>query len=118
MTTRRGSQYYIQSYEAEIRNRIDPSKGKRKGNIPSETKSRQGSAISQDQVPETPIIETTIEIHPLGPPYGISMPYPIYGNLATSIIIGQIGHLIFPGILWPFHYLGPTWPLHHHQSFP
>ncbi|MBW0570191.1 hypothetical protein O181_109906 [Austropuccinia psidii MF-1] len=30
---------------------------------------------------------TTMEIHPLAPQYGISMPCPIYGNLATSIII-------------------------------
>ncbi|MBW0506657.1 hypothetical protein O181_046372 [Austropuccinia psidii MF-1] len=41
---------------------------------------------------------TTMEIHPLGPQYGLSMPYPIYGNLAISIIIDQIGHC---HVLWP-----------------
>ncbi|MBW0592733.1 hypothetical protein O181_132448 [Austropuccinia psidii MF-1] len=56
MTTRRGSQYSIQSYESGIRGRINPSKGKRKGKIPSGTESTQGSALSQKQVPEIPII--------------------------------------------------------------
>ncbi|MBW0468088.1 hypothetical protein O181_007803 [Austropuccinia psidii MF-1] len=41
---------------------------------------------------------TTMEIHPLGPQYGITMPYLIYGNLSISIIIGQIGHC---HVLWP-----------------
>ncbi|MBW0593282.1 hypothetical protein O181_132997 [Austropuccinia psidii MF-1] len=56
MTTRRGSQYSIQSDGAGLKSRIDPSKGKRKGKIPSGTESTQGSAISQMQVPEIPII--------------------------------------------------------------
>ncbi|MBW0593827.1 hypothetical protein O181_133542 [Austropuccinia psidii MF-1] len=51
MTTRRGSQYSIQSDAAVLRGRIDSSKGKRKGNIPSGTESTQGSG----QVPEMPI---------------------------------------------------------------
>ncbi|MBW0581726.1 hypothetical protein O181_121441 [Austropuccinia psidii MF-1] len=56
MTTRRGSQYSIQSDGAGLRSRTDPSKGKRKGNIPSGTESTQGSALSQRQVPEMPMI--------------------------------------------------------------
>ncbi|MBW0574510.1 hypothetical protein O181_114225 [Austropuccinia psidii MF-1] len=56
MTTRRGSQYSIQSDGAGLRGRIDPSKGKRKGNIPSGTESTQGSALSQRQVAEMPMI--------------------------------------------------------------
>ncbi|MBW0563908.1 hypothetical protein O181_103623 [Austropuccinia psidii MF-1] len=56
MTTRRGSQYSIKSYGAGLRGRIDPSKGKRKGKIPSETEYTQGSALSQMQVPEMPKI--------------------------------------------------------------
>ncbi|MBW0582478.1 hypothetical protein O181_122193 [Austropuccinia psidii MF-1] len=56
MTTRRGSQYSIQSDGAGLRGRIDPSKGKRKGNIPSRKEYTQGSALSQRQVPEMPII--------------------------------------------------------------
>ncbi|MBW0525273.1 hypothetical protein O181_064988 [Austropuccinia psidii MF-1] len=56
MTTRRGSQYPIQSDGVGLRSRIDPSKGKRKSKITSGTKSTQGSAISQRQVPEMPII--------------------------------------------------------------
>ncbi|MBW0592976.1 hypothetical protein O181_132691 [Austropuccinia psidii MF-1] len=52
MTTRRGSQYSIQSDEAGLRGRIDSLKGKRKGNIPSGTEYTQGSAFSQRQVPE------------------------------------------------------------------
>ncbi|MBW0576281.1 hypothetical protein O181_115996 [Austropuccinia psidii MF-1] len=56
MTTRRGSQYSIQSVGAGTRGRIDPTKGKRKGNIPSGTKSTQGSALSQRKVPEMPMI--------------------------------------------------------------
>ncbi|MBW0495779.1 hypothetical protein O181_035494 [Austropuccinia psidii MF-1] len=55
MTTRRGSQYYIQSDGAGLRSRFDPSKGKRKGKIPSGTEFTQGSAISQRQVTEMPI---------------------------------------------------------------
>ncbi|MBW0561709.1 hypothetical protein O181_101424 [Austropuccinia psidii MF-1] len=55
MTTRRGSQYSIQSDTAGLRGRIYPSKGKRKGKIPSGTESTQGSALSQRQVPEMPI---------------------------------------------------------------
>ncbi|MBW0538450.1 hypothetical protein O181_078165 [Austropuccinia psidii MF-1] len=56
MIIRRGSQYSIQSDEARLRSRVDPSKGKRKGKIPSGTESTQESAISQRQVPEMPII--------------------------------------------------------------
>ncbi|MBW0576344.1 hypothetical protein O181_116059 [Austropuccinia psidii MF-1] len=56
MSTRRGSQYSIQSDGAGLRIRIDPSKGKRKGKIPSGTEYTQGSAIFQRQVPEIPII--------------------------------------------------------------
>ncbi|MBW0582641.1 hypothetical protein O181_122356 [Austropuccinia psidii MF-1] len=52
MTTRRGSQYSIQSDGAGLRGRIYPSKGKRKGKIPSGTESTQGSALSQRQFPE------------------------------------------------------------------
>ncbi|MBW0569181.1 hypothetical protein O181_108896 [Austropuccinia psidii MF-1] len=56
MTTRRGSQYSIQSDGAGLRSSIDPSRGKRKGKIPSGTESTQGSALSQRQVPEMPMI--------------------------------------------------------------
>ncbi|MBW0590508.1 hypothetical protein O181_130223 [Austropuccinia psidii MF-1] len=56
MTTRKGSQYYIQSDGAGLRGRIDSSKVKTKGNIPSGTQSTQGSSLSQRQVPEMPII--------------------------------------------------------------
>ncbi|MBW0573671.1 hypothetical protein O181_113386 [Austropuccinia psidii MF-1] len=56
MTTRRGSQYSIQSDGAGLRGRIDSSKGKRTRNIPSGTESTQGSALSQRQVPEMPMI--------------------------------------------------------------
>ncbi|MBW0591579.1 hypothetical protein O181_131294 [Austropuccinia psidii MF-1] len=56
MTTRRGSQYSIQSDGAGLRGRIDSSKGKRKGNIPSGTESTQESALRQRQVPEVPMI--------------------------------------------------------------
>ncbi|MBW0473152.1 hypothetical protein O181_012867 [Austropuccinia psidii MF-1] len=56
MTTRRGSQCCIQSDGAVIRGRIHPSKGKRKGKIPSGTESTQGSALYQRQVREIPMI--------------------------------------------------------------
>ncbi|MBW0561877.1 hypothetical protein O181_101592 [Austropuccinia psidii MF-1] len=56
MTTRRGSQYSIQKYGDGFRSKIDPSKGNRKGQFPSGTESKQGSARSQRQVPEIPII--------------------------------------------------------------
>ncbi|MBW0483032.1 hypothetical protein O181_022747 [Austropuccinia psidii MF-1] len=63
MNTRRGSQYSIQSYGTRLRGRINPSKGKRKSKIPSGTESTQGSALSQRQVPEMPIIsEPELEI--------------------------------------------------------
>ncbi|MBW0567509.1 hypothetical protein O181_107224, partial [Austropuccinia psidii MF-1] len=63
MTTRRGSQYSIQSDGVVLRGRIDSSKGKRKGNIPSGTESTQGSPISQRQVPEMPkISEPELEV--------------------------------------------------------
>ncbi|MBW0587651.1 hypothetical protein O181_127366 [Austropuccinia psidii MF-1] len=56
MTTRRGSQYSIQSDGAGLRGRIKPSKGKIKGKIPSGTESTQGRSLSQWQVLEMPII--------------------------------------------------------------
>ncbi|MBW0547903.1 hypothetical protein O181_087618 [Austropuccinia psidii MF-1] len=56
MTTKRGSRYPIQSDGAVLRGRIDPSKRKRKGKIPSGTESTQRSALSQRQVPEMPMI--------------------------------------------------------------
>ncbi|MBW0501339.1 hypothetical protein O181_041054 [Austropuccinia psidii MF-1] len=56
MTTRRGSQHFIQSVGGGLRSRVDPSKGKSKGKIPSGTGSTQGSAISKRQVPDMPII--------------------------------------------------------------
>ncbi|MBW0517998.1 hypothetical protein O181_057713 [Austropuccinia psidii MF-1] len=56
MTTRRGSQYSIKPDGAGLRRRIDSSKGKRKGSIPSGTESTQGSALSQRQVPEMRMI--------------------------------------------------------------
>ncbi|MBW0464065.1 hypothetical protein O181_003780 [Austropuccinia psidii MF-1] len=56
MPTRRGSQYCIHSDACGLRGRNDPTKGKRKGKIPSGTESTQGSAISQKQLPEMPII--------------------------------------------------------------
>ncbi|MBW0583559.1 hypothetical protein O181_123274 [Austropuccinia psidii MF-1] len=59
MTSRRGSQYSIQSDGAGLRGRDDSTKGKRKGNIPSGTESTQGSASSQRQVPERPMISET-----------------------------------------------------------
>ncbi|MBW0549759.1 hypothetical protein O181_089474 [Austropuccinia psidii MF-1] len=63
MTTRRGSQYSIQSDGSGLRGGIYSSKGKRKGNIPSGTESTQVSALSQRQVPEMPIIsEPELEI--------------------------------------------------------
>ncbi|MBW0582904.1 hypothetical protein O181_122619 [Austropuccinia psidii MF-1] len=65
MTTRRGSQYSIQSDGGALRSRVDPSKGKRKGSIPSGTESTQGSALSKRQVPYMPMIS--------GPEFEISM---------------------------------------------
>ncbi|MBW0541299.1 hypothetical protein O181_081014 [Austropuccinia psidii MF-1] len=56
MTTRRGSQYSIQSDGGVLRSRVDPSKGKRKGKIPSGTESTQGSAISKRKVPDMHMI--------------------------------------------------------------
>ncbi|MBW0565731.1 hypothetical protein O181_105446 [Austropuccinia psidii MF-1] len=56
MTTRRGSQYSIQSDGGGLRSIFDPLKGKRKGKIPSGTESTQGSDISKRQVPDIPII--------------------------------------------------------------
>ncbi|MBW0507242.1 hypothetical protein O181_046957 [Austropuccinia psidii MF-1] len=50
MTTRRGSQYSIQSDGGRLRHRNDPTKGQSKG------KSTQESFISQRQVPEIPVI--------------------------------------------------------------
>ncbi|MBW0585028.1 hypothetical protein O181_124743 [Austropuccinia psidii MF-1] len=43
-------------------------------------------------------------------PYGTSVPYKSYGNLAISIIIGQIGPLIFSGLSWSFHSWGQPVP--------
>ncbi|MBW0590903.1 hypothetical protein O181_130618 [Austropuccinia psidii MF-1] len=56
MITRRGSQYSIQSDGGVLRSRVDPSKGKRKGKIPSGTESTQGSAISKMKVPDMHMI--------------------------------------------------------------
>ncbi|MBW0527375.1 hypothetical protein O181_067090 [Austropuccinia psidii MF-1] len=56
MTTRRGSQYSIQSDGVGLRNIVDPSKGKRKGKIPSGTESTQGSSKSNRKVPDMPMI--------------------------------------------------------------
>ncbi|MBW0547619.1 hypothetical protein O181_087334 [Austropuccinia psidii MF-1] len=56
MTTRRASQYLIQSDEAGLRGRIDSSKGQRKGKIPSGTESTKGNALFKGQVPEMPMI--------------------------------------------------------------
>ncbi|MBW0593376.1 hypothetical protein O181_133091 [Austropuccinia psidii MF-1] len=56
MTTRRGSQYSIQSDGGVLRIRNGPKKGNRKRKIFSGTDSIQGGAISQRQVPEMPII--------------------------------------------------------------
>ncbi|MBW0537086.1 hypothetical protein O181_076801 [Austropuccinia psidii MF-1] len=56
MTTRRGSQYSIQSDGAGLRGKIDSSKGKGKGNIPSGSEFTQGSALAQRKVPEMPMI--------------------------------------------------------------
>ncbi|MBW0558765.1 hypothetical protein O181_098480 [Austropuccinia psidii MF-1] len=56
MTTRRGSQYSIQSDGAGLRGIMVSSKGKRKGNIPSGTESTQSSALYQRQVPEMHVI--------------------------------------------------------------
>ncbi|MBW0579272.1 hypothetical protein O181_118987 [Austropuccinia psidii MF-1] len=56
INTRRRSQYSIQSDGGGLRSRVDPSKGKRKGKIPSGTESSQVSAISKRQVPDMPMI--------------------------------------------------------------
>ncbi|MBW0508738.1 hypothetical protein O181_048453 [Austropuccinia psidii MF-1] len=56
MTTRRGSQYLIQSDGGRLRGRKDPIKGKRKGKIPGGTESTQGSSISKGQVCKISII--------------------------------------------------------------
>ncbi|MBW0489007.1 hypothetical protein O181_028722 [Austropuccinia psidii MF-1] len=82
------------------------------------TDKRQLLVRFKTQIADKDKCVTTITIHPLGTQYGISMPYPIYGYLAISIIIGPIGHFIFFGLLWSFHHLGPAWPLHHDQAFP
>ncbi|MBW0531490.1 hypothetical protein O181_071205 [Austropuccinia psidii MF-1] len=49
----------------------------------------------------TKLSVTTMEIHPLGPHYGISMPYPIYGNLAIVMFYGLNGHFIIWGQCQP-----------------
>ncbi|MBW0570171.1 hypothetical protein O181_109886 [Austropuccinia psidii MF-1] len=51
MTVRRGSQYSIQSDGGGLRSRFVPSKGKRKGKIPSGKESTQEGAISKGKVP-------------------------------------------------------------------
>ncbi|MBW0543128.1 hypothetical protein O181_082843 [Austropuccinia psidii MF-1] len=56
MIARRGFQYSIQSDGGVLKRRNDPTKRKRKGEIPSGTEFTQGSAISQRKVPEIPII--------------------------------------------------------------
>ncbi|MBW0499337.1 hypothetical protein O181_039052 [Austropuccinia psidii MF-1] len=55
MTTRRGSQYYIQSAAGRLRSRFFSSKGKIKAKIRSGTESTQGSAISKREVPDMPM---------------------------------------------------------------
>ncbi|MBW0487114.1 hypothetical protein O181_026829 [Austropuccinia psidii MF-1] len=55
MATRGCSQYSIQSDGGGLRSENDPTKGKRKGEIPSGTGSTQGSAIFQRKVPEISI---------------------------------------------------------------
>ncbi|MBW0513169.1 hypothetical protein O181_052884 [Austropuccinia psidii MF-1] len=63
MTTRRGSQHSIQSDGGGLRSRADPSKGRRKGKIPSVTESTQGSAILKRQVLDMPMIsEAELEL--------------------------------------------------------
>ncbi|MBW0578431.1 hypothetical protein O181_118146 [Austropuccinia psidii MF-1] len=63
MTTRRGFQYCIQSDGGRLRRRVDPSKGIRKGKIPSGTESTQGSAISKRQFPDmSKISEPELEL--------------------------------------------------------
>ena len=56
MTTRRGSQYSIQSDVDELGSRNDPTKGKIKGKIPSGTESIQGSSLPQRKVIDINII--------------------------------------------------------------
>ncbi|MBW0473425.1 hypothetical protein O181_013140 [Austropuccinia psidii MF-1] len=56
MTTRRGSQYSIQSDGGALRGRVDPSIGKRKCKIPSGTESTPVSAIAKRQFPDLPMI--------------------------------------------------------------
>ncbi|MBW0478786.1 hypothetical protein O181_018501 [Austropuccinia psidii MF-1] len=63
MNTRRGSQYSIQSDGGRLRKGNDPTKGNIKGKIPSGREETQGSAISQRQVPDIPIIsEAELEL--------------------------------------------------------
>ncbi|MBW0554818.1 hypothetical protein O181_094533 [Austropuccinia psidii MF-1] len=63
MTSRRVSQYSIQSDGAGLRGIIDTSKGKKKGKIPSGKESMQVSGLSQRQVPEMPMIsESELEL--------------------------------------------------------
>ncbi|MBW0560909.1 hypothetical protein O181_100624 [Austropuccinia psidii MF-1] len=56
MTTKRVSQYSIQSDGGGLRSRIDPLKGKIKGKISSGTESTKGSATSKRQFPDMPMI--------------------------------------------------------------
>ncbi|MBW0503989.1 hypothetical protein O181_043704 [Austropuccinia psidii MF-1] len=56
MTTRRESQYFIQSDGCGLRSTVDPSKGVRKGQIPSGTESTQVSSISKMQFPDMSMI--------------------------------------------------------------
>ncbi|MBW0544070.1 hypothetical protein O181_083785 [Austropuccinia psidii MF-1] len=59
MTTRRGSQYSIQSDGGGLGSRVHPSKGKRKRKIPSGTESTQQSSICKRKVPDMPMISET-----------------------------------------------------------
>ncbi|MBW0546445.1 hypothetical protein O181_086160 [Austropuccinia psidii MF-1] len=64
MTTRMGFQYAIQSDGGGLRDRNDPKKGEKRGKIPSIKEFTQGSAISQRQVLEIPIIsEPELELN-------------------------------------------------------
>ncbi|MBW0504471.1 hypothetical protein O181_044186 [Austropuccinia psidii MF-1] len=56
MNIKTGSQCSIQSDGGRHRSKVDLSKGKRKGKIPSGTESTQRSSISKRQVPDIPMI--------------------------------------------------------------
>ncbi|MBW0464336.1 hypothetical protein O181_004051 [Austropuccinia psidii MF-1] len=58
-----------------------------------------GTEYQKEQIFSLYLYVTTMEFHSLEPQYGIPIPYPIYDNLAISIISGQIGHFILFGLL-------------------